>query len=157
MFTVNETFMSETETRPRHLTLHPRRERDETFTKTLRDRDVRFFVRDETETRCPKNFPRRDRDNLKQYLSSHNFDAIDHHHHGCFINSYNTLVPCIWYNLKNIIVGLCAVCIIHESIVNSIQSSCWSLDMKISPRSDTSHILYLVQLLKYVFELELVI
>jgi len=44
---VNETFRSETETRPRRLTLHPRRDRDE------------------TETRRPKNFPRRDRDNLK--------------------------------------------------------------------------------------------
>ena len=73
---VNETFMSDTETRPRSLTLHPRRDRDETFTKTLRDRDVRFFARDETETRRPKYVPRRDRDNLKQSLSSHNLDAL---------------------------------------------------------------------------------
>ena len=112
----------------------------------LVSRDVNETFMSEIETRRPKNCPRRDRDNLKQYLSSHNLDAIDHYH-GCFINSYNTLVPGIWYrpNLKNIIVGLCAVCIIHESIiVNSIQSSCWSLDMKISPRSDTPHILYLV-------------
>ena len=120
-------------------------------------RDVNETFMSETETRRPKNCPRRDRYNLKQYLSSHNLDAIDHHH-GCFLNSYNTLVPCIWYNLKNIIVDLCAVCIIHESIiVNSIQSSCWSLDMKISSRSDTWHILYLVWLFKYVFELELLI
>lgn len=134
MFTVNETFMSETETRSRRLTLHPRRDRDETFTKTFRDRDETetFDFLFETRPRrdVPKSCPRRDRDNLKQYLSSHNLDAIDHHH-GCFINSYNTLVPCIWYNgynLKDIIVGLCAVCIINESIiVNSIQSSCWSL------------------------------
>ena len=131
-----ETFNIASETRPR-------RHVHQNFTRPRRDRDVRFSVRNETETRRPPNFPRRDRDNLKQYLSSHNLDAADHQH-GCFINSYNTLAPCKWYNPQNIIVGLCAVCIIYESIVNSIQSSCWSLNMKISLGSDTSHILYLV-------------
>ena len=133
----------ETETFDIAFETRPRRDVHQNFTRPRRDRDVVFFVLDETETRRPKNCPRRDRDNLKQYLSSHDLDAIDHHH-GCFLNSFNILVPCIWYNLKNIIVDLCAVCVIHESIiVNSIQSSCWSLDMKIYSRSDTHDTSYI--------------
>jgi hypothetical protein len=49
--------MSETETRPRHLTLYPRRDRDETFLQNLRD-----------ETR-PRRFKNRSRDRLETETS----------------------------------------------------------------------------------------
>jgi len=59
----------ETETRPRRLTLHPRRERDETFTKTLRDRDETETLDFLFETRPRRDVPNifrdeTDRDNL---------------------------------------------------------------------------------------------
>ena len=66
---VNETFRSETETRPRHLVLSPRRDRDQdlpTFPpRPRRDRDVRISARDETET---ETLIDRDRDIFRDFF-----------------------------------------------------------------------------------------
>ena len=54
---VNETFRSETETRPRHLCFSPRRDRDQDLPTFLRDRDETETFEFQPETR-----PRRDSD-----------------------------------------------------------------------------------------------